>query len=482
MDAHDLLTRLPAWDDGRGHRSARLARAIAKAIADGRLPVGASLPPERPFAAALDVSRGTVVRAYDQLRADALVHTRQGAGTIVGDGRTDGRDTTVYGGLRSDSIVATVGNRDASTIDLRVASWDADHEMVALLRDDATRLASAVLGHDGYHPAGLAELRRALAVHLTATGLPTEPDQLLVTGGAQQAVDTVLSTIARPGDPVLVEDTSWPGIFELLSIRHLRPSPVAVAAIDHLPLLRALRERRADLAYLIPTFHNPTGSVLPTHVRRLVVEAAVDGGVLLVDDLTMAELWIDEPPPAPLATVVPDAADHVITIGSLSKSLWGGLRLGWIRAEERVLRQLLRVKTVLDLGTSVPSQLTALSALEHIDRVAATRRDALREHREVLLTGIATHLPGWSVRPPAGGLSVWVDTGSASADGIVARARARGVRVPPASACTANDRDLGHLRLTLSRPAHELAEAMRRLGEAAAEQRRADGRLPAGAR
>lgn len=473
MDAPDLLARLPRWDDGAGHRSVRLARAIAAAIGDGRLTDGTSLPSERPLAAKLEVSRGTVVRAYDRLRADGLVHTRRGAGTVVGADGTAVRGHGPPGGLRADSIVATVGNRDTSTIDLRVASWDADDAIVALLGQTPT-MSSAIRGQDGYHPVGLPELRRELAAHLTATGLPTLPEQLLITGGAQQAVDTVLSTLCRPGDPVLVEDTSWPGIFELLSIRHLRPSPVAVAAADHLPLLRALRERRADLAYLVPTFHNPTGTVLPAHVRRMVVEAAAEGGALLVDDLTMAELWIDRPPPPPLATVVPEAADHVITIGSLSKSLWGGLRVGWLRAEERLFRQLARVKAVLDLGTSVPSQLTALTALPHIDEIVAGRRDALREHRRVLLDGLATHLPDWTVTPPAGGLSVWVDTGVPSADGIVERARARGVRVPPAAACTATDHDLGHLRLTLSRPASELAEATRRLGAAAEEQTERD--------
>lgn len=467
----DLLARLPRWDDGTGHRSARLARTITAAIGDGRLPPGTSLPAERQLATTLEVSRGTVVRAYDRLRADRLVHTRQGAGTVVGDEDTAaGREVVLHGALRADSILATVGNRDASTIDLRVASWDADRRLISLVCDEPARWASAVAGHDGYHPAGLDELRRDLAVYLTASGLPTEPEQLLLTGGAQQAVDTVLSTLVRPGDPVLVEDTSWPGIFELLSIRHTRPIPVTVAGLDHLPLLRALRERRADLAYLIPTFHNPTGSLMAAHVRRLVVEAAIEGGVRLIDDLTIADLWIDEPPPPPLAMAVPGADEAVITIGSLSKTLWGGLRVGWIRAEERLLRQLVRVKTVLDLGSSVPSQLAALNALEHIDEIAATRRATLREHREVLLDGLATHLPGWSVTPPAGGLSAWVDTGLPSADGIVARARALGVHVPPASACTVNDHDLGHLRLTLSRPREELTEALRRLGQAADEQ------------
>jgi DNA-binding transcriptional MocR family regulator len=422
------------------------------------------------LAAALEVSRGTVVRAYDDLRDRGCVETRQGAGTVVGTIDDAGRARLVET-LRADGIVAAVGHRDPTTVDLRVATWDGDDDVLALLRMDPDLLAQAVRGHDGYWPLGLPPLRAAIADRLTMLGLPTDAEQVVVTNGSQQAVDTVLSTLTRPGDPVAVERTSWPGVFELLSVRHLRPWPVTEVARDHVPLLRVLRERRADVAYLVPSFHNPTGEVLAAPARRLVVEAAAEGGGVVIDDLTLAELWIDRPPPPPLAATVPDLAEHVITVGSLSKSLWGGLRLGWLRADGQVLRQLARVKTVFDLGAPVPAQLTALAALEHADGVVEARRTELRARRDAFVAALRHHLPTWRIPAPTGGLSMWVDLGEADGDTFAARATEHGVRVPPARACSVDGQDLGHLRLTLSRPVPELETAAERLARAWAARR-----------
>ena len=462
MEPSDLLARIHNWDHGPGHRSARLARSITAAIEAGRLPTGTRLPPERALATALEVSRGTVARTYERLRDDELVFTHHGAGTVVGDPATPTHPTTAQL-LRSDSIVATVGQHDNS-IDLRAAAWAADSFLNSLMQPTAPPVAFT---DEGYHPAGLAELREALAARLTRSGLPTSAEQLVITTGAQQAIDTVLSTMTRPGDPVIVEDPSWPGIFELLSIRHLRPHTVPPTPQDHLPILRALRERRADLAYVVPSFHNPTGGVLAAPARRLVVEAAATGSVTLIDDLTMADLWIDEPPPPPLAAIAEHANIEatIITVGSLSKVFWGGFRLGWIRATDHTIRQLARVKAVLDLGTSIPGQLAALSALARYDEIASHRRLTLRTNHRVMIEALREQLPEWSFPTPAGGMSLWVDTGRPSVDGIVARARSAGVRIPPAAACTVSDHDLGHLRLTMTRPANDLVAAVSRLAE-----------------
>jgi DNA-binding transcriptional MocR family regulator len=400
MHAPDLLARIGSWDDGEGSVSRRLARAVEAAIADGRLPAGVRLPAERELAGAIGVSRGTVVRAYARLREDGLAATTHGAGTRVGGPRSDGAIETA---IRADGIVAAVGHRDEDTIDLRVAAWAGDEELAHALAGEPATQAAAVQRHDGYYPEGLPTLRTALAQRLTGLGLPTDPDQLVVTNGAQQAIDVVLTSIARPGDPVLLEETTWPGLVELLPVRHLRPTTVPLAAADHIGLLRALRERRADVAYLIPSFHNPTGLVVPAPVRRLIVEAAASSGTVVIEDLTLAELWIDQPPPPPLAMAVPEAAGQVVTIGSLSKSLWGGLRLGWIRAEGRLLRHLTSVKTVIDLGTGVPSQLAAARALNVADRIVARRRTGLAERRDRVLAARAPPGAGGGAGAPPPG-------------------------------------------------------------------------------
>lgn len=477
MDATDLLVRLGPWDRGAGHPSTQLARAITTAASEGRLPTGLALPAERQLASTLGVSRGTVARTYARLRETGVAHTRHGAGTTIGSADGSARGTGSV--LRSDSILAAIGEREPGIIDLRVAAWDGDPSVLAALEPGPDDLADAVLGHDGYWPLGIPPLREAIAARLSAQGLPTTGDQIIVTNGAQQAIDVVLTTLTRPGDPVAVERTSWPGIFELLVVRHLRSLGVSPVAEDHVPLLRVLRERHVDLAYLVPTFHNPTGAVLAAPARRLVVEAAAEGGGVVIDDLTQSEMWIDGPPPPPLAATLPGAGSHVVTTGSLSKMLWGGLRTGWIRAEGRLLRELARVKTAFDLGNSVPSQLLAARALAHADDVVAGRRAELRVRRDALVTALAHHLSDWSVSPPAGGMSLLADIGVGAGDRLAAVAGQHGVRIPSARVCSVDGSDVGHVRLTLGRPAGELEQAAQRLAAAWAgtprRQRLGDG-------
>ncbi|GGI09100.1 MocR-like transcription factor YczR [Egicoccus halophilus] len=474
MEAYELRSVLGDWQQGTGRPADRLTRAVQDAVDDGRLAVGTRLPAERPLAEALQVSRGLVARVYGRLREQGVVHTRHGSGTVVGSAEDRTRSANR---LAADGLSAAVAGGALDGIDLRIAAWDADEAVVADLYVPSTeQLRAAARDSSGYWPLGHPWLRRAIAEHATRQGLPTDPEQVLVTAGAQQAVDVLLTALLVPGDPVLVEEVSWPGLTELLTLRHLRASIVPETAVDPVALLRALRERRADVAFLIPSHHNPTGTVLPAHVRRQVVEAAAEGGVLLIDDLTFHELWIDEPPPAPLAAIVPELADSVVSVGSLSKLVWGGVRVGWIRAEPALLPQLVRIKTALDLGMSLSPQLAAAEILGRIEPMLVRRRGWLRERRDVLVEALHTGLPDWRFTPPAGGMSMWVDLGGVSGDVVAAAAAAHRVLVPPARACSTSGRDLDRIRLTLSRPPDELREAVRRLALAWDDVR--GGRLP----
>jgi DNA-binding transcriptional MocR family regulator len=473
VEARDLAARIDGWRGGRGHTSARLASRLTELIREGQLPAGSRLPPERSLADVLEVSRGTVVRAYGRLRDHDLVHTRHGSGTVVGGAhdRLDSRAVELAQALTRDSIVAAVGERDRASIDLRAAVWAGERAvMTELFAWNVDDLHGVGIGDSGYWPLGLPTLRTAIADHLSESGLPTVAEQVIVTNGAQQAVDVVLATVAAPHDPVLLPEVTWPGIMELLPLRALRPAVVPHDdrdGVDEVALLSALRSHRAPLAYLVPSFHNPTGAVMPAHTRRLVVEAAAEGGVVLIDDLTLADLWLDGPPPAPLGATVPQAAAQVVSVGSLSKSTWGGLRVGWLRAEPGpLLERLSAVKTVLDLGNSVPSQLAALAAFRAMDRILASRRQELAARRAALSDALAEHLPDWSFAAPSGGLSLWVDLGGASGDAFAAVAADHGVRVPPARVCHALGRDTGHLRLTLAHDAATLSVAVDRLADA----------------
>jgi DNA-binding transcriptional MocR family regulator len=471
MEAEELLGRVSDWDRRSGHPSTRLAVALETAIADGRVPAGVRLPSERAFAEVLEVSRGTVVRTYARLREVGVVHTRRGSGTVVGseEQRPD-RAAQLAGALSSEGSVAALGVRDADAIDLRAAAWLGDREMLrSMSRWDPADLPDIGGSDNGYWPLGLPALRTAIAGRLSATGLPSRPDQIIVTNGAQQALDVALTTVAGPQDTVVVAEVTWPGIQELLSVRNMRP--VTVPLIDHhhvdqVALVRHLREGRSPAAYLVPTFDNPTGAVMPGPARRLVVEAALEGGTVLIDDLTLSELWLDEPPPPPLGVVLPEAAAQVVTVGSLSKLAWGGLRVGWLRAEGPLLERLGQVKTVLDFGNAIPSQLAALTVMRQLDGMVVDHRAELVRRRAALTADLAELLPNWRFVQPSGGMSVWVDLGGVSGDAFAATAARYGVQVSPARVYHALGQDLGHVRLTLTHDVETTREAVRRLAEA----------------
>lgn len=471
MHAQDLLANLDGWEARPGPRSSALADALRDATTAGTLPSGTRLPAERTLAQALGVSRGTVVRAYERLREVGLARTRHGAGTVIGAAVSgpEKRAVELVEGLPRGSILAGMTHeRRADTVDLRGAAWpgigglpmEAFHRTPDQLRE--------LTSETGYRPLGIPSTRRAIARHLTAQGLPTDPNQVLVTAGAQQAIDLALTTLCEPGDPVAVEELTYPGFLELLTTRRLRPRPVPLGpdGVDHLALGHVLERRNPPLTYLVPTHHNPTGTTLAGPLRRLVAEKVVETGGLLIDDQSLAEVWLDTPPPPPIAASLPEAEAHVITIGSASKWAWGGLRVGWIRASGGLFDRLARVKVVLDLGTSVEAQLTTTALLEAADDLLDQRRALLRDQMAALTGALARDLPGWRWRRPTGGLSLWVDLGGAPGDVVAQLAHRHGVLVPPARVCSATGRDVGHLRLTYAQDIPTLERAV--MGLAAA--------------
>lgn len=186
------------------------------------------------------------------------------------------------------------------------------------------------------------------------------------------------------------------------------------------------------MAYLVPTFGNPTGAVVPAPARRLVLEAALEGGIVLIDDLTRSERWLDEPPPPPLGIVLPDAARQMVSVGSLAKRTWGGLQVGWSRAEGPLLDRPGQIKTVLDFGNGIPSQLAALTVMRQLDALVVDHRAELVRRRAALATDLAELLPSRRFAQPSGGMGLWVDLGDVSGDAFAATAARHGGRVSPA--------------------------------------------------
>ncbi|MFE6775571.1 PLP-dependent aminotransferase family protein [Streptomyces sp. NPDC057702] len=439
-----------------------LARAISALILDGRVALHVRLPAERELAAALRTSRTTITAVYDLLREGGYAHSRQGSGTWTA--LPDGRATSGVGRL--------LGGEDTAIDLARAASGLPEQALTDALAEITPHLVEHA-HTPGYHPYGLPELRAAVADRFTARGLPTVPEQILVTSGAQHALSLVLGLLGGPGDRIAVENPSYPNALEAMRRARLRTVsvPVTDSGWDVEIIESTLRQVVPQLAYLIPDFHNPTGHLMPDDDRGRVLRAAARAGTWLVVDETLTELALDVPTPAPFAShAAPGGTGQVVTIGSMSKTHWGGLRIGWLRAPARLVTELAGQRVATDMGGSVLDQLLAVALLARGERLLPPRLERMRDQRAALADALATRLPQWTWRLPPGGLSLWVDLGEPVASALAERALANGVRVESGAAFAADPGIFEQrLRIPFTMPADTLREAVQRMATTLAD-------------
>ena len=426
----DLLGHWPAAD---GPLYRLLGSRIARLADTGELTAGLRLPPERDLAAVLAVSRNTVAAAYLLLRDEGMAESRQGAGTRIVPHRT-----TPAAVHRADGFFAGMLETSVVDADLSLAVVDCAPQVAAALAEPASVLgdAQAVAATSGYFPLGLPALRAALAAHLTERlGLPADPAQLIVTTGGQQALDLLIRCEVLPGQPVAVEDPTFPGVLDALYRAGARVIGLpAGPGLDPDRLEHVLRTHRPAMVYLIPTHHNPTGLVLPAGLRRRVVRlTAAYPDTLFVDDMTLAELPLGETPlPPPLAALAP-GQPNLASVGSVSKLYWGGLRTGWVRGSAGLIARLAAAKAAADLGSAAfPQAIVAALLTGTHDDIVTWRREWLRARHDALAGALRASLPDWTWPEPEGGLTLWVRLPQPCDSGAFAQAALRhGVAVVP---------------------------------------------------
>ena len=435
--------------DVAGPRYAGLARRIGELVALGQLPPGTRLPAERDLAAALTVSRVTVASAYRLLREEGRATTRHGAGTVLE-------------APPADAVWSTPAT-DPDLLDLAHAAPEAAPELAPAYQRALSRLPSLTAGH-GYAPGGLPELRSAIADRYTARGLPTAPEQVVVTAGTGDATALVVEALLQPGDRVLVEHPTYPGAVGMVTAAGGRCVPVPVDAADPDAVVAAahlaVRQSSPRMAFLMPDFSNPSGARLSAAGRRRLAATLWQQGVLTVVDEVTAELWLDgEGPLPPYAAGLPDAA--TVSVGGLSKAVWGGLRIGWVRTDAALAASLAVTLSRRQLSVGPLDQLTAAALVRDLDAVLAGRRTLLRERRGVLLAELAARLPHWTPPRPGGGLSAWcaLPAGSSSA-ALTAAAAPLGLLLAEGRAFGTGTAFDDHLRLPFTLPPDRLRTAV----------------------
>jgi DNA-binding transcriptional MocR family regulator len=456
-DVVKLVAALGDWDARPGPRYQRLADAIAAAVLRGLLD-GMRLPAERRLADRLRVSRTTVVRAYELVRERGLADSRERSGTVV---RSTGARLVARHPLGP--AITRLLDGDADAIDLCIGAQRLDAVIAGL----AVRLGEAeeIAGPYGYAPQGALVLREALAAHLTVRGVPTTPDELLITSGAQGAITLLAALLVGRGRPVLVEPTTYAGALDAFGRAGgvLVPVEADAGGIRLDRLRHHLQRGPAALLYLVPNVHNPTGGELAPARREALLALAAAQGVPVLEDTVLDDLRYAGSLRPTLQELAPDA---VVGVGSVSKLAWAGLRVGWIRAARPLILRLARLKGAWDLGAPVLDQLLCLRLLSDWDALAAVRRAQAQEAMGMLTGAVRAHLPDWEIVEPRGGLSAWLRVPGRSGDDVAVAALRHGVAVAPGSAHAAGDAGDGAVIVRTGAPRDQLEEGVRRLARA----------------
>ena len=445
-------TREPAYE--------ALADGIRLLCLDNRLAPRTALPAERELAASLRLSRSTVAAAYRSLRETGHIASTRGSGSVTLPlrRRDPGRENAAEG-----------------AIDLQQASppaWPGLAGVMAAVAGSSAALVARV----GYDVLGRAELREAIAERYSRRGIPTSPNEVLVTTGAQSAIHLVASVLLGRGDRVLIETPTYPHAADALRRSGARLVGVPVLNDFGWDLDRAEQAFARTLpvmAYLMPDFQNPTGRSMSSVEREVLLRAGERSGSVIVLDETTADLDIDRGAMPPGFDDGDPAA--VVRIGSLGKTVWGGIRVGWVRAEGDLVRRLVAARPAHDLGTPEFEQAVAAELLEDFDAVIAQRSVLLREGRDALVTALRDQLPEWRVPQVHGGVSLWIELDAALSSALVMDVRSRGVLLsagPRFSVEGGHDR---HLRIPFTAPPDDLIRAV---GELAGSWRRVRAGAP----
>jgi len=432
LGARALASRLSDWRTAApAYRS--LADRIRLLILDGVILPGTRLPAERELAAELAVSRTTIAAAYAALREDGSIQSVRGSGSIA----------------RQSNRPVAIPDLADGPLDLSKAAMPAYPGLAAAMRAAIERVP-AMLGDFGFDPLGRDELREAIAERYTSRGLATTPDQIMVTVGAQHAITLIARTVLRRGDRVLIENPTYPHAMDSIVAAGGRLVPVPVDAVhgwDAAALEQIIERGSPALAYLMPDNHNPTGATMPTAVLERALELAAAQGTVVLLDETMGELTIDGPTRLPAAAYGP-----AVMLGSVGKTLWGGLRVGWVRADAAFIRTLTRARFASDLGTPAFEQLVVAGILPDFDAVLAERVEWLRAGRDHLVAELARRFPEWRVPTPAGGLTAWVGLGRPASSQLVLAARSAGLVITPGPRFAADGAFERFIRIPFSLP------------------------------
>jgi DNA-binding transcriptional MocR family regulator len=422
-----------------GPRYQAIADALAEDVAAGSLQAGDRLPTHRDLAEQLSLTVGTVTRAYAEAERRGLVRGEVGRGTFV-----------LAASERRNSLLAASSEPDAGIIDLGLnLPLDCESpDLAEVLRELGHRSDLATLL--AYQPFTGSERYRRMGVDWIARhGVDVAAEQVVITAGAQHAIVVALGALCRPGDAVLSESLTYPGLKTATSLLGLEVQPVAMDDEGLLPddLERALNETGARVLYCMPTLQNPTTATMSAERREAVARIARRHDLQIIEDDVHGLLAPDAP--APLTALIPE---RTLYIASTSKVLAGGLRVAFVAAPAQLVERL--AHAVAASLWALPALSLEVAARWIADGTAAAITDRKREEAAARQQLARRILPDARLQTSAQSYFLWLALPSPwRSDRFVRAARDRGVVVTPAEAfATGSGEPPAGVRVSLSAP------------------------------
>jgi GntR family transcriptional regulator of abcA and norABC len=392
-------------------------------IAAGEWPINSKLPPQRTLARIFQVNRSTLTIALDELIADGLLESKLGSGTWVANNTwsllasTPPNNWTSYldRGIHLPNLhtIQEINHLEFNPNIIRLGTGELSPEIFpkamldSILRKLPNRINS--LGYE--EPRGLPFLRQQISTYLSSFGINASPASIMIVSGALQALQLICCSLLPKDSTILLERPSY--LFSLKLFQSMNMDfcgiPLDEEGIEIAPLSFHKKHKNANLLYTIPCFHNPTGITMTEERRKSIIDLCQKEQLPIIEDDVYRELWLDAPPPTPLKALEKEGL--VLYLGSLSKSLSPGLRIGWIVGPEPVIERLADIKMQNDYGSSSLSQWAAAEWFAsglyqtHLEEV----RTQLRIRREVASKSLASYfsdIATWQI--PKGGFYIWL--------------------------------------------------------------------------
>ncbi len=465
----------------------QIRNQLREQILGGDLSAGTQLPPERALARSLEVSRTTVVNAYDQLEAEGLVKGHVGRGTIVLEGASRmnahpiawpahlssvGRRLSLsqsQSQFQSQSALTTALPALYSDDQLDFISFALGLPDLTLLSPERLQQAwEAILGQLGTAVVGVCPVqgipavREVIAARIRQRHVKVSPESITVVNGSQHALDLLLRLLSDPGDAVLVEVPTYFGALQCFQAWGVRliGVPVDEEGMDVERVEFLLERYRPRFIYTVPTYQNPTGATMSLERRERLLALAQQYQVPIVEDDPFGDLYFEEPPPPPIQAL--DRYGHVLYLGTFSKNLAPGLRVGWLAAPRPVVQQTTLLNQATELQPNTPGQHLVVEFARRgwLEELVARARSTYRERCFVMDAALRRQrLPDLRWIVPGGGMFLWLQLPErVDAQELLAETERQGVVFLPGSLMYPADGPRHVCRLNFSVPHREAIE------------------------